>query len=113
LLTDDFLELNQAGEVVWSVRLDQVLDPKIDRQAPLERRIEWTHTNSICQSDDGTRVLFSCKNASRVGIIDKATKQLTWRFGHPVTSGQPAAFCRRQRAPGRQRPQTRGLPIRG
>jgi hypothetical protein len=65
-----------------------VLDPKLDPLAPLERRIEWTHTNSICQSGDGARVLFSCKNASRVGIIDKATKQLTWRFGHPTTSAQ-------------------------
>jgi hypothetical protein len=88
MLTDEYQELNRAGEVVWSVRLDEVLDPKLDPQAPLERRIEWTHTNSICQSDDGKRVLFSCKNASRVGIIDKATKTLTWRFGHPVTSGQ-------------------------
>ncbi len=88
MLTDEYQELNRAGEVIWSVRLDEVLDPKLDPQAPLERRIEWTHTNSICQSDDGAQVLFSCKNASRVGIIDKATKKLTWRFGHPVTSGQ-------------------------
>jgi hypothetical protein len=88
MLTDEFLEVNRAGEVVWSVRLDEVLDPKLDPLAPLERRIEWTHTNSICEDPDGTRVLFSCKNASRVGIIDKATRQLTWRFGHPVTSGQ-------------------------
>ena len=88
MLTDEFQEINRAGEVLWSVRLDELLDPKLDPLGVLERRIEWTHTNSICQSDDGQRVLFSCKNANRVGIIDKATKTLAWRFGAPVTSGQ-------------------------
>ncbi len=88
MLTDEFLEIDRAGKVVWSVRLDEVLDPRLDPLGILERRIEWTHTNSICQSDDGTQVLFSAKNVNRVGIIDKATKQLVWRFGHPTTSGQ-------------------------
>ncbi|HXQ47316.1 MAG TPA: aryl-sulfate sulfotransferase [Caulobacteraceae bacterium] len=88
MLTDEYLELNRAGEVVWSVRLDELLDPKLDPLGVLERRIEWTHTNSICQDDAGERVLFSCKNANRVGIIDKATKTLAWRFGHPTTSSQ-------------------------
>lgn len=88
MLTDEYLEVNRAGDVVWSVRLDEILQPKLDPLGPLERRIEWTHTNSICESADGTQVLFSCKNANRVGIIDKATKTLVWRFGHPITSGQ-------------------------
>ena len=88
MLTDEYLEIDRAGKVVWSVRLDEVLDPRLDPLGILERRIEWTHTNSICQSADGTQVLFSAKNVNRVGIIDKATKQLTWRFGHPTTSGQ-------------------------
>jgi hypothetical protein len=88
LLTDEIVELDANGAPIWSVRLDEVLDPGLDPIGPLERRIEWTHTNSVCESDDGTRVLFSCKNNNRVGIIDKASKRLTWRFGHPVTSGQ-------------------------
>lgn len=88
MLTDEILEIDRSGKVVWSVRLDEVLDPKLDPLGVLERRIEWTHTNAVCQSDDGTRVMFSSKNANRVGIIDKATKALVWRFGHPVTSGQ-------------------------
>ena len=88
MLTDEFQEINRKGKVVWSVRLDEVLDPKLDPLGVLERRIEWTHTNSICQSADGKQVLFSSKNTNRVGIIDKATKTLVWRFGHPTTSGQ-------------------------
>ena len=88
LLTDEYVEVNAAGEEIWSVRLDAVLDPKLDPIGPLERRIEWTHTNAICTDDANARVLFSCKNINRVGIIDKATRTLTWRFGHPVTSGQ-------------------------
>jgi len=88
MLTDEIVELNRAGEVVWSVRLDALLDPKLDPLGLLERRIEWTHTNSVCQSDDGAQVMFSAKNINRVGIIEKAAKTLVWRFGHPVTSGQ-------------------------
>lgn len=88
MLTDEIQEVNRAGEVVWSVRLDEILDPKLDPLGPLERRIEWTHTNSICQNDAGTEIMFSSKNTNRVGIIDKASKTLTWRFGHPTTSGQ-------------------------
>ncbi|HWA60896.1 MAG TPA: aryl-sulfate sulfotransferase [Caulobacteraceae bacterium] len=88
MLTDEYLEIDRGGNVLWSVRLDEILDPKLDPLGPLERRIEWTHTNSICENEAGTEVLFSCKNANRVGIIDKATKTLVWRFGHPVTSGQ-------------------------
>ena len=88
MLTDEFQEINRAGEVVWSVRLDEVLDPSLDPLGPLERRIEWTHANSVCENDEGTQVLFSSKNTNRVGVIDKATKTLVWRFGHPVTSGQ-------------------------
>ena len=88
LLTDEIIEVNAAGEVIWSVRLDAVLDPRKDPLGVLERRIEWTHTNSICENDDGTRVMFSSKNNNRVGVIHKPTKELLWRFGHPVTSGQ-------------------------
>lgn len=88
MLTDEILEIDRSGKIVFSIRLDEVLDPRLDPLAPLERRIEWTHANSIWQSDDGRRILFSCKNASRVGVIDKETRLLVWRFGHPVTSGQ-------------------------
>ena len=88
LLTDEYVEVNAAGEELWSVRLDAVLDPKLDPIEPLERRIEWTHTNSICTDAANERVLFSCKNINRVGIIDKTTHKLVWRFGHPITSGQ-------------------------
>jgi hypothetical protein len=88
MLTDEIQEVDRSGKVIWSVRLDEVLDPLLDPLGPIERRIEWTHANSICQSADGAQVLFSSKNTSRVGIIDKASKTLTWRFGAPVTSGQ-------------------------
>jgi hypothetical protein len=88
MITDEFQEVNRAGEVIWSVRLDEVLDPRLDPLGTLERRIEWTHTNAICESDDGAKVMFSSKNTNRVGVIDKQSKALDWRFGHPVTSGQ-------------------------
>ena len=88
MITDEIQEIDRSGNVIWSVRLDAILDPKLDPLGPLERRIEWTHTNAICQNEDGNKILFSSKNTNRVGIIDKASKTLDWRFGHPITSGQ-------------------------
>jgi hypothetical protein len=88
LVADEYQEINRAGEVLWSVRLDELLDPVKDPIAVLERRIEWTHSNAICENPEGTKVLFSCKNISRVGIIDKATNTLDWRLGEPTISGQ-------------------------
>ena len=88
MVTDEIQEVDRDHNVLWSVRLDEVLDPVLDPIGILERRIEWTHTNSICESPDGRKILFSCKNINRVGLIDKATRSLDWRFGHPVTNGQ-------------------------
>lgn len=88
IVTDQFVEVDAEGKEIWSVNLEDVLDPKLDGLDVLERDFEWTHTNAIDQNADGTKIVFSAKNNSRVCIIDKQSGELTWRWGRPETSGQ-------------------------
>ena len=84
LIGDDFIEVDRDGNIVDRIHLWQLLDPVKDPIGPLERRWEWTHTNSLDITRDGG-LLFSCRWNSRVGIIDRATKTLSWRYGDPDT----------------------------
>ena len=87
LISDDFVEIDAAGNEVGRTHLWQALDPRRDPIGPLIPREEWTHTNSLDVAADG-RVLFSCRSNSRVGIIDRAGPKLLWRLGTPQTSVQ-------------------------
>jgi hypothetical protein len=93
MLADDFIEVDREGKELRRVHLWQLFDPRRDPICPLERREEWTHVNAVDVNADGD-LLFSCRENSRVGIIN--TKgELTWRFGAPVTSHQHhATFLR-------------------
>lgn len=84
LISDDFIEVDRDGKVVDRIHLWKLLDPRKDAIGPLERRWEWTHTNSVDLTGDG-RLLFSCRLNSRVGMIDRESKQLSWRYGTPNT----------------------------
>ena len=87
LLGDDIVEVDAKGNEVWRARTWEILDPKKDPICPLERRWEWTHINSIDTNEDGD-VLFSCRQNSRVGIISRASGELTWKYGFPDTAHQ-------------------------
>lgn len=84
LTSDDFIEVDRTGSVVDRIHLWDLLDPAKDPIGPLERRWEWTHTNSVDLTGDGG-LLFSCRTNSRVGIIDWKAKALTWKYGAPDT----------------------------
>ena len=81
MLGDDFVEIDTKGKEVRRVSLWQLLDPRRDAICPLERRLEWTHTNSLDVTAAG-EILFSCRSNSRVGLIDGAGK-LVWKYGAP------------------------------
>lgn len=81
MLGDDFIEIDAAGKEVRRVSLWKLLDPRRDAICPLERRNEWTHTNSLDLTREGA-ILFSCRNNSLVGLIDK-DGALSWRYGRP------------------------------
>ena len=80
LIADDFIEVTPAGAVASRIHLWQLLDPARDPICPLEARREWTHTNSLALTGDGGLV-FSCRENSRVGVIDRASGTLRWKWG--------------------------------
>ena len=86
MLGDDIVEIDAQGNEVRRVETWKLFDPRRDPICPLEARIEWTHLNSVDVRDDGA-VLISCRNNSRVAIIDPAG-EMTWRYGAPDTAHQ-------------------------
>ncbi len=81
MLGDDVIEVSPDGEIVRRISIDGLLDPRKDPICPLEGRIEWTHVNGI-DVDESGRLLFSCRNNSRVGIVG-ADGSLEWTYGAP------------------------------
>jgi hypothetical protein len=87
MLSDDFVESDASGKEVRRISLWKLLDPRRDPICPLERRLEWTHTNSLDVTAEGD-IVFSCRNNSTVGIIDVKNRALTWKYGWPNVSHQ-------------------------
>lgn len=81
MLGDDVIEVTPSGEITRRLTVSGLLDPRKDAICPLEHRIEWTHMNGLDVDEDG-RILFSCRNNSRVGII-AADGSLEWQYGAP------------------------------
>lgn len=82
LLSDDFVEIDPTGAEVSRIHLWQLLDPVRDPICPLDIRWEWTHTNSLALTGDG-HLLFSCRQNSRVGVIERPSGRLLWKYGAP------------------------------
>ena len=82
LLSDDIIEIDPGGDEVWRASVWQLLDPVRDPICPLEVRWEWTHLNGLDVTAEGD-VIFSCRQNSRVGIIDRASGGLRWKYGQP------------------------------
>jgi hypothetical protein len=83
LISDDLVEIDATGREVARIHLWEQLDPVRDPICPLEPRWEWTHLNSLAVTHDGG-LLFSCRNNSRVGILDRPSGKLRWKFGAPA-----------------------------
>jgi hypothetical protein len=86
MLGDDIVEIDPKGTEVRRVETWKLFDPRKDAICPLEARVEWTHVNSIDVNDAGD-VVISCRNNSRVAIID-TNDEMTWRYGAPDTAHQ-------------------------
>src|SRR5216683_3979893 len=82
LISDDLVEIDASGKEVARIHLWEQLDPARDPICPLEPRWEWTHLNSLALTQDGG-LLFSCRNNSRVGILERPSGKLRWKFGAP------------------------------
>jgi len=86
MISDDFVEVDPKGKEVRRIHLWELLDPRRDAMCALERRLEWTHTNSLDVFPNGD-ILFSCRHNSTIGIIDTKGK-LTWKLGWPAFAHQ-------------------------
>lgn len=87
LVSDDIVEIDPEGKELWRMRLWQVLDPVRDPICPLDVRWEWTHLNSLAVMPNGNLV-FSCRQNSRVGIVERPSGRLLWKFGAPEVHHQ-------------------------
>jgi hypothetical protein len=94
MLSDEFVEIDAKGKEVRRVALWKLLDPRRDPICPLERRLEWTHTNSLDVNPEG-EILFSCRTNSRIGIITQDGSRIRWKYGSPNINHQHhATFLR-------------------
>jgi outer membrane protein assembly factor BamB len=87
MLSDEFVEAEPSGKEIRRVSLWKLLDPQRDAICGLERRLEWTHTNSLDVTPSGD-ILFSCRVNSLVGLIDHESGALKWRYGFPNVAHQ-------------------------
>jgi hypothetical protein len=77
---DYFVEINPQGKVVWEWHANDHFDPDRDIIGPVHSRKEWGHSNNVDVMKDGN-VLVNFRVTDTMMIIDKATKEILWRWG--------------------------------
>ena len=87
MLGDLVQEVTPLGEIVYSWRSWDHLDPEEDVICQLENREEWTHQNALNVTSDGD-LLISFRRTDTVGIVDKETGDFKWKWGPGVISHQ-------------------------
>ena len=80
-------EVAPDGSTVYEWRSWEHLSVDDDVICPLEGRKEWTHANSLGVTQNGD-LLFSFRQTSVVGIVDKATGEFRWKWGRGELSHQ-------------------------
>ncbi|MFW6075603.1 MAG: aryl-sulfate sulfotransferase [Chloroflexota bacterium] len=90
IYADYIVELDQTGWEVWRWNSWDHLDPTEDGiAAPMDKREEWTHGNSIFEMADGN-LLVSFRHPSMVTIIERRSGEVIWKFGAPPLAQQHA-----------------------
>lgn len=84
---DVIVEVDAAGDRVWEWHAAEHLDVETDVITFNDHRSEWSHGNTVVPLPDG-RVMFSFRNISTVGIIDKASNKIVWRLGYETLAQQ-------------------------
>ena len=85
--SDVIVEIDATGKRVWEWHSMEHLDPALDIITFNDHRDEWSHANTVAPIP-GNRVLFSFRNISTVGIIDKSTGDISWKLGHDILAQQ-------------------------
>ena len=84
---DVIVEVDSAGNRVWEWHAAAHLDPERHVLTFNDLRDEWSHGNTVVPLDND-RVMFSFRNISTVGIIDKRSGDITWELGDTVLAQQ-------------------------
>ena len=84
---DVIVEVDAAGDRVWEWHATEHLDVETDVITFNDHRAEWSHGNTVVPLPDG-RVMFSFRNISTVGIIDKTSNEIVWRLGYETLAQQ-------------------------
>ena len=84
---DVIVEVDAAGDRVWEWHAAEHLDVETDVITFNDLRAEWSHGNTVVPLPDG-RVLFSFRNISTVGIIEKASNEIVWKLGYETLAQQ-------------------------
>jgi hypothetical protein len=79
---DAIEEITPSGKKVWEWKAHEHLDVQKDVICPLDPRDKWTNANHISISDNGD-LLISLSRINTIAIVDKATGNITWRWGAP------------------------------
>ena len=84
---DVLVQVDADGNRIWEWHAAEHLD--VDRHIITmnDRRDEWSHGNTLAPIGDD-RVLFSFRNISTVGIVDKASGKIVWELGYETLAQQ-------------------------
>ena len=80
MLGDVVREVTPGGSTVWEWRSWEHLDLAEDVISHMEPRREWTHQNCLNVTPDGD-LLVSYRLTSTVGIVDRASGAIKWKWG--------------------------------
>ena len=87
MYADVLVEVDADGNRIWEWRAAEHLDPDKHVITFNDLRDEWSHGNTIVPLPDD-RVMFSFRNISTVGIIDKANGNVVWQIGDDTLAQQ-------------------------
>ena len=92
MYADVLVEVDANGNRIWEWHAAEHLDPDRHVITFNDLRDEWSHGNTVvplpASASSGERVMFSFRNISTVGIIDKATGNIEWQIGDDVLAQQ-------------------------
>lgn len=91
--SDELVEINHKGEIIWSWHSWQHLDPKKDVLGALMPRAAWTYTNGISYTEhnpiDGEEAyLVSMRSLDEVFFVRKKDGEIIWRSAKGILNTQ-------------------------
>ena len=88
MFSDQVVEVTPDGTEVSVWRSAGHLDPETDVICPLETRDAWGGANDLTASPDGSTFLISFRILDTVALVDRATGEMTWKWGPGIISHQ-------------------------